>query len=50
MITDESANDMRIIAPVACLEALAGAQYKRVLQAYFGCALDFRYAIARSTL
>jgi hypothetical protein len=50
IITDENADRMRIIAPVAKTENLNAVEYERVLQANFDTALDARYAIAKSIL
>lgn len=50
IITDENANRMRIIAPVAKTDELLNSEYERVLQANFDSALDARYAIAKSVL
>ncbi len=50
VITDERADRMRIITPVAPAEALEPARLARLLQANFDSALDARYAIARGIL
>lgn len=50
IITDENADRMRIIAPVAETDELLANEYERVLQANFDSALDARYAIAKSVL
>lgn len=50
VITDEKADRMRIISPVAELDTLKAAQMKRLLQANFDSALDARYAIAKELL
>lgn len=50
IITDENADRMRIIAPVAKTDELLANEYERVLQANFDSALDARYAIAKSVL
>lgn len=50
VITDESANRMRIMAHVTAAEALAEGTVMRLMQANFDSALDARYAIAQNTL
>ncbi len=50
VITDERADRMRIITPVAPAETLEPARLARLLQANFDSALDARYAIARGIL
>lgn len=50
IITDENADRMRIIAPVAKTDELLANEFERVLQANFDSALDARYAIAKSVL
>ena len=50
VLTDESANRMRIITPVTAADALTEENLRRVMQANFDTALDARYAIAKGTL
>ena len=50
VITDESADRMRIIAPVIKSEELSQKQLTRIMQANFDSALDARYAIAKGIL
>ncbi|MFQ5993627.1 MAG: type III secretion system chaperone [Acidiferrobacterales bacterium] len=50
VITDERADRMRVIVPVAASSGLSEADLARMMQANFDSALDARYAIARGTL
>jgi hypothetical protein len=50
VITDEKADRMRIVTPVAKSDTLDAKLVYRLLQANFDTALDARYAIARDTL
>ena len=50
VITDERADRMRIIVPVAKAEDIDSEQMKRLMQANFDSALDARYSIARGVL
>ena len=50
LITDEAADRMRIMVPVADSGPLGSDLLYRLLQANFDTALDARYAIARDTL
>ena len=50
IITDEAADRMRIISPIAPSETLTEESLRRVMQANFDTALDARYAIAKGTL
>lgn len=50
VITDESANRMRIVIPVRKAEDMSNEELLRVLQANFDTALDARYAVARGIL
>ena len=50
VITDEDADRMRIITPVAEAEGLGKDTLFRIMQANFDSALDARYAIARGVL
>ena len=50
VITDESADRMRIISGVAKVETLDSAILMRLLQANFDTALDARYAVANGVL
>lgn len=50
VITDEEADRMRIIVPVARMEDVDADRLYRVLQANFDSALDARYSIARGVL
>lgn len=50
IITDERADRMRIMAPVAAAEELEKPALYRALQANFDTALDARYAIAQGAL
>ena len=47
VITDENADRMRMMAPVATEADLTGPQALRLLQANFDSALDARYAVAK---
>lgn len=47
VVTDEAADRMRIMVPVAAVDDLDSEQLHRLLQANFDSALDARYAIAR---
>lgn len=50
VITDERADRMRIMVPVAPAESLSQEALLRVMQANFDTALDARYAIAQGAL
>jgi len=50
IITDESADRMRIIVPVAKVENVDNEHLRRMLQANFDSALDARYSIAKGIL
>ncbi len=50
VITDESADRMRIIAPILKTDKLSKDELYRVMQANFDSALDARYAIAKGIL
>lgn len=50
VITDERADRMRIIAPIAPAEGIEPGRLARLLQANFDSALDARYSIARGML
>ena len=50
VITDQTANRMRIVSQVATVESLDKAMLFRLLQANFDTALDARYAIAQDIL
>lgn len=50
LITDESANRMRILTPVVPAADLTEENLRRAMQANFDSALDARYAIAKETL
>jgi len=50
VITDESANRMRIVAPIVKTNNLSEKQLYRLMQANFDTALDARYAIANGIL
>lgn len=50
VITDERADRMRIIVPVAKAGDIDSEQMKRLMQANFDSALDARYSIARGVL
>ena len=50
IVTDETADRMRAMTPVAKTEDLAPEDLSRVLQANFDTALDARYAIAKDIL
>ncbi|MDH3597830.1 MAG: type III secretion system chaperone [Rhodospirillales bacterium] len=50
VITDERADRMRIMVPVAAVEGLGKEALYRVMQANFDTALDARYAIAQGAL
>jgi hypothetical protein len=50
VITDERADRMRIIVPVARAEDIGSEQMKRLMQTNFDSALDARYSIARGVL
>lgn len=47
VVTDERADRMRIIVPVASAESLAKEQLYRLMQANFETALDARYSVAQ---
>lgn len=47
VITDEKADRMRIIVPVAKVEDIDASQLTRLMQANFDSALDARYSIAK---
>lgn len=50
VITDEKADRMRIMTPVAATDTLDEPTLYRLMQANFDTALDARYAIARETV
>ncbi|MEN8205493.1 MAG: type III secretion system chaperone [Pseudomonadota bacterium] len=50
VITDEEADRMRIIVPVATLEGIDSDRLYRIMQANFDSALDARYSIAKGVL
>jgi hypothetical protein len=50
VITDEEADRMRIIVPVAAMEEVDADRMKRIMQANFDSALDARYSIAKGIL
>jgi hypothetical protein len=50
IITDESADRMPVIAPIASSAELSEELLRRVMQSNFDSALDARYAIAKETL
>jgi len=50
VITDERADRMRIIVPVARVGDIDSVQMKRLMQANFDSALDARYSIAKGVL
>ncbi|MFT4561168.1 MAG: hypothetical protein ACI9BW_000908 [Gammaproteobacteria bacterium] len=50
VITDVSANRMRILTPVVAAQDLSEENLRRVMQANFDSALDARYAIAKGQL
>ena len=50
VVTDERADRMRALTPVARSEDITDAQLTRMMQANFDTALDARYAIARDVL
>lgn len=50
IVTDESADRMRAMTPVAKTEDLTPEDLNRILQANFDTALDARYAIAKDLL
>ncbi len=50
VITDENADRMRIISPVAAAENLDPTLMFRMLQANFDTALDARYSVARGVV
>lgn len=50
VITDESADRMRVMTPIAKADELGDGQLARLMQANFDSALDARYAIARGAL
>jgi hypothetical protein len=50
VITDEKADRMRIIVPVAEIKDMDKAQLMRLMQANFDSALDARYSIAKGVL
>ncbi len=49
-LTDENANRMRIITPVASLKDLEPGQLEECMEANFHSALDVRYALSEGTL
>jgi hypothetical protein len=50
VITDEKADRMRIIVPVAEVERIDQARLLRLMQANFDSALDARYSVAKGVL
>lgn len=50
VITDESANRMRIISPIASAQKLDASRLYRLMQANYDSALDARYAVAKNLL
>ncbi len=50
VITDEAADRMRIMVPIAPVDQLPPGLERRMLQANFDAVLDARYAIARDTV
>jgi len=50
IVTDETADRMRAITPIAKTEEVAAEDMQRILQANFDTALDARYAIAKDVL
>lgn len=50
VVTDERANRMRIISPIASAQSLGNKRLYRMMQANFDSALDARYAIAKGAL
>jgi hypothetical protein len=50
VITDETADRMRIVIPVTETSELTGKKLYRIMQANFDSALDARYAIAKEIL
>ena len=50
VLTDEKADRMRIIAPIAKAASLNKEMMKRLMQANFDSALDARYAVAKGVL
>lgn len=50
VITDENADRMRIVVPVADAAGLDPAMLERLMQANFDAALDARYALARGEI
>ncbi|MDH3980742.1 MAG: type III secretion system chaperone [Gammaproteobacteria bacterium] len=50
VITDEDADRMRIIVPVATMEEVDSDRLHRIMQANFDSALDARYSIAKGVL
>ncbi len=50
VITDEEADRMRILVPVASVEEVDGERLYRMMQANFDSALDARYSIAKGVL
>jgi len=50
IITDESADRMRVIAPIVSSAELSEELLRRAMQSNFDSALDARYAIAKETL
>jgi len=50
VITDEKADRMRIIVPIAPAEQLSKERLTRMMQANFDSALDSRYSIAKGVL
>ena len=50
VVTDETADRMRIMAPLKAADAVTEEEMIRMMQANFDTALDARYAIAQGTL
>ena len=50
IVTDESADRMRVMVPIADLEGLPPGIERRMLQANFDAVLDARYAIAQGVV
>lgn len=50
VITDENANRMRIITPIADMKGLDERRLLRLMQANFDSALDARYSVAKDVL
>ena len=50
VVTDERANRMRIISPIASAQDLGTKRLYRLMQANYDSALDARYAVARKLL